>query len=58
MVGWHHRLNGHEFEQALEMAKDRETWCAAVWGHIELDETKQLNNNKFHGRSGKHILKE
>ena len=24
MVGWHHRFNGHEFEQALEMVKDRE----------------------------------
>ena len=21
MVGWHHRLNGHEFEQALEDSK-------------------------------------
>ena len=44
MVGWHHRLNGHEFEQALEMAKDRETWCAAVWGHKDLDRTERLNN--------------
>ena len=32
MVGWHHRLNGHEFEQLLEMVKDREAWCAAVHG--------------------------
>ena len=32
MVGWHHRLNGHEFEQALEMVKDREAWHAAVQG--------------------------
>ena len=32
MVGWHHRLNGHEFEQTLEMVKDREAWCAAVHG--------------------------
>ena len=30
MVGWHHRLNGHEFEQLQEMVKDREAWCAAV----------------------------
>ena len=30
MVGWHHRLNGHEFEQALGDVKDRETWGAAV----------------------------
>ena len=31
MVGWHHRLNGHEFEQALGVG-DREAWCAAVHG--------------------------
>ena len=31
MVGWHHWLNGHEFEKALEMMKDREGWCAAVY---------------------------
>ena len=30
MVGWHNQLYGHEFEQALEMVKDREAWCAAV----------------------------
>ena len=33
MVGWHHWLNGHEFEQTLgEMVKDRKGWCAAVHG--------------------------
>ena len=30
MAGWHHRLNGHEFEQTPGGLKDRETWCAAV----------------------------
>ena len=25
MVGWHHRLNGHEFEQTPEIVKDRAT---------------------------------
>jgi len=29
MVGWHHRLDGHEFEQALGY---REAWRAAVHG--------------------------
>ena len=24
LVGWHHRLNGHEFEQIMEIVKDRE----------------------------------
>ena len=32
MVGWHHRLSGHEFEQAPGDGKDREAWCAAVHG--------------------------
>ena len=32
MVGWHQRLNGHEFEQARDLVKDREAWCAAVHG--------------------------
>ena len=32
MVGWHHRLNGHEFEQALENHMDGGAWWAAVHG--------------------------
>ena len=35
MVGWH-RFNGHEFEQTLEIVKDREAWQAAVCGVTEL----------------------
>ena len=31
-VGWHHWLNGHEFEQALGVVMDREAWHAAVRG--------------------------
>ena len=31
MAGWHHRLNGHEFMQALGVG-DREAWCVAVYG--------------------------
>ena len=32
MVSWYHQLNGHEFEQTLEIVKNRGTWHAAVNG--------------------------
>ena len=32
MVGWHHRLDGLEFEQTPEDRKDREDWHAEVHG--------------------------
>ena len=32
MVGWHHRLNGHELEQTLGDGEGQGTWSAAVHG--------------------------
>ena len=32
MVGCHHLLDGHEFEQALGLVMDRVSWCAAFYG--------------------------
>ena len=34
MVGWHHQLDGHEFEQIWEIVEDRGAWCSAgsPWG--------------------------
>ena len=32
MVGWHHQLNGHEFEQALRVGDGQEAWGASVHG--------------------------
>ena len=32
MVGWHHRLDGHEFAQLWELVMHREAWRAAVHG--------------------------
>ena len=44
MVGWYHRLNGHEFEQT---PGDREGQgglaCCSPWGRKESDMTEQLN---------------
>ena len=44
MVGWHHRLNGHEFEGTPEVG-DRQGGlaCCSPWGHKESDTTEQLN---------------
>ena len=47
MVGWHHQLNGYEFEQALGDGEGQGSLaCCSPWGHIESDTTEQLNNNK------------
>ena len=44
MVGCHHRLDGHEFEQALG-AGDRQggLMCCRPWGLKELDKSERLN---------------
>ena len=44
MVGWHHRLDGHEFEQALGVSDEHGSLaCCSPWGRKELDTTEQLN---------------
>ena len=38
MVGWHQRLNGHEFEQSLgDGARQGRMACCSPWGVKELD---------------------
>ena len=47
MVGWHHGLDGHEFEQGLGDGEGQGSLvCCSPWGRKELDMTEQLNNNK------------
>ena len=44
MVGWHHRLNGHEFKQALGVGDGQGSLaCCSPWGHKELDMTERQN---------------
>ena len=44
MVGWYHRLNGHEFEQALGVGDGQGSLvCCNPWGHKELDTTEPPN---------------
>ena len=44
MVGWHHWLNGHEFEQILwDGEGKRSLACCSSWGCKESDTTEQLN---------------
>ena len=47
MVGWHHRLNGHEFEQIPGDIEGQGTLvCYSPWGCKDLDMTEWLDNNK------------
>ena len=42
MVGWHHQLDGHEFELALGVGTDRGLGYCSPWGCKELDMTEHL----------------
>ena len=45
VIGWHHQLNGHEFEQAPGDGEGQGSLAfCSPWGHKELDTTEQLNN--------------
>ena len=45
MVGWHHRLNGHEFEQIPVDGEGQESLaCCSLWGLKELNTTEQLKD--------------
>ena len=52
MVGWHHQLNGHEFEQAPGDGEGQGSLeCCSPWGHKESDTTEQLKNKHQDDRS-------
>ena len=44
MVGWHHQIDGHEFEQAPGVGDGQGSLaCRSEWGHKESDTTERLN---------------
>ena len=44
MIGWHHRLDGDEFEQALGVGNGQGSLaCCSPWGHKQSDTTEWLN---------------
>ena len=41
MVGWHHRLDGHEFEQAPGVGDEQGSLtCCSSWSHKQFDMTE------------------
>ena len=48
MLGSHHQLNGHEFEQTPGDGEEQGSLvCYSPWGHKESDMTEQLNIKGF-----------
>ena len=61
MVGWHHQLDGHEFEQASRVGEGQGSLsCCSPWGCKDLDMTERLNwielNHTIPGEFHHHLL--
>ena len=56
MAGWHHRLDGREFEQTLGDGEGQGSLaCCSPWGGKELDPTQRLNNNMVTSGMGRKV---
>ena len=50
MVGWHHQLNGHVFEQTLgDSERQGSLVCCSPWGRKQLDTLPQTNSGSSRG---------
>ena len=59
MGGWHHRLNGHEFEQTLvDGERQGSLVCCSPWGHQELRGLSDLPTSRFVLRSSEMLYRE
>ena len=57
LVGWHHRPDGHVFEQTPGDSEGQGSLaCCHSWGCKELYMTEQLNNNKDCGIQSYHFM--
>ena len=55
MVGWHHRSDGHEFEQAPGVGDGQGSLaCCSPWGRKESDLTEGLN--RLTKCTGKYVM--
>ena len=55
MVGWHHRLDGHEFEQVLGVGDGQGSLaCCSPWDHKELDTTDWITSATNDDRMGRY----
>ena len=53
MIGWHHRLDGHQFEQAPGNNEGQGSLaCCSPWGHKESDMMEQLNKKSLVTEAG------
>ena len=51
MVGWHHQLDGYEFEQAPGVGDEQGSLaCCSPWGLKELDTLERLNRTEVISR--------
>ena len=59
IVGWHHQLSGHEFEQAPGNGERQGSLvCCSLWGLKELDPTEQLALTELNTVTGFSIVNE